>query len=186
MCNGRSLRPVTLARGGSLAGYREHTKQKAANDAVTRLEREVQQQAATVEKVGLRVIEVGASDFLRERLRAEEAKLRDLRHALAKASAPKSPAPTAKVDLSQVLALVAQVEKVAAKSPSRAREVLAGVLEPVTLTPSAEGYEVSLTLRNETAALAGGQTLLWESCGGPQPGTSKSGTSPVLRARIAR
>ena len=34
-----------------------------------------------VAKVGDRLIEVGASDFLKERLRAKETKLRELRHA---------------------------------------------------------------------------------------------------------
>jgi hypothetical protein len=45
--------------------------------------------------------------------------------------------------------------------------VLAGVLlEPVVLKPTDDGYELSLSFRNETAALAGGRGLLWESCGG--------------------
>jgi hypothetical protein len=147
---------------------RQHAKAKEANDAVSRLEKDVQAQAAAVERIGNRLIEVGASDFLKERLRAEEAKLRDLRHALAKASVPKDAAPAPKVSLEQVLAVLEQVEKVAEKAPARAREVLAGVMEPVVLTPTPEGYEASLTLRNETAALAGGRTLLSESCGGLQ------------------
>jgi hypothetical protein len=145
---------------------RRHAQEKAANDAVTRLEKDVQAQAAAVDRIGNRLIEVGASDFLKERLRGEEAKLRDLRHALAKASIPKDAAPARKVSLEQVLAVLEQVEKVAAKNPGRAREVLAGVMDPVVLTPTAEGYEASLTLRNETAALAGGHTLLSDGCGG--------------------
>ena len=49
---------------------------------------------------------------------------------------------------------------------ARAREVLASVIEPVVMKPTPEGYEVSLTFRNETAALAGGRTLLLASCRG--------------------
>jgi hypothetical protein len=70
---------------------RRHAKEKAANDAVIRLEKDVQAQAAAVERIGNRLIEVGASDFLKERLRGEEAKLRDLRHALAKAASRTTP-----------------------------------------------------------------------------------------------
>jgi hypothetical protein len=81
---------------------------------------------------------------------------------------PQGTAPAPKVSPDQVLALLAQVEKVAERSPAQAREVLASVIEPVTLTPKPEGYEVSLTLRNETAALASGRTPLSESCGGAQ------------------
>jgi hypothetical protein len=54
-------------------------------------------------------------------------------------------APARKVSLEQVLAVLEQVEKVAAKNPGRAREVLAGVMDPVVLTPTPEGYEASLT-----------------------------------------
>jgi hypothetical protein len=70
---------------------RRHAQEKAANDAVTRLEKDVQAQAAAVDRIGNRLIEVGASDFLKERLRGEEAKLRDLRHALAKAASRTTP-----------------------------------------------------------------------------------------------
>ncbi len=115
---------------------------------------------------GDRLIEVGASDFLKERLRAEETKLRELRHALALASVPRSATPAPQVSLDQVLAVLRQIETVAAKSPARAREVLAGVIEPATLTPGPDGYEIALTLKNETAAIAGGRTLLSDGCGG--------------------
>ncbi len=165
---------------------RQHSKNKAANDAVARLEKDVQTQTAAVERIGNRLIEVGASDFLKERLRAEEAKLRDLRHALAKASIPKQAAPARKVSLDQVLAVLQQVERVAAKSPARAREVLASVMDPVVLTPTPEGYEASLTLRNETAALAGGRTLLSESCGGADRALERTVSMPVLTQISAR
>jgi site-specific DNA recombinase len=145
---------------------REHAKEQAENDAVARLEKDVQAQAAAVAKVGERLIEVGASDFLRERLRVEEAKLRDLRHALAKASVPRNGAPPPQVSLDHVLAVLREIETVAAKSPARAREVLAEVIEPATLTPGPDGYGISLTLKNETAAIAGGRTLLRVGCGG--------------------
>jgi hypothetical protein len=165
---------------------RQHAKEKAANDKAARLEKDVQAQAAVVERIGNRLIEVGASDFLKERLRAEETKLRELRHALAKASLPKGEAPERKVSLEQVLAVLEQVEKVAAKSPARAREVLAGVVEPVTLTPTGDGYEVSLTLKNETAALAAGgrSTLLSESCGGAMEWFSPT-EKPLYTRRIS-
>ena len=146
----------------------EHAPEKAANDQVARLEKDVQAQVAVVERIGNRVIEVGASDFLREKLRAEEAKLRDLRNALAKAGVPKNAVQVPEVTLDQVLAVLDHVEKVTEKSPARAREVLAGVIEPVTLNPTTNGYEVSLTLKNETAVLAGGRALLSDGCGGLQ------------------
>ena len=92
-------------------------------------------------------------------------KLHDLRNALAKASLPKA-GPSPKVDLASVLAVIAQIEKIARKAPAQAREVLAGVIGPAVLTPGPNGYEIALTLRNETAAIAGGRTLLSESCRG--------------------
>jgi site-specific DNA recombinase len=145
---------------------RAHEREKAEGDKVSRLEKDVEAQAAIVAKVGDRLIEVGASDFLKERLRAEETKLRELRHALALASVPRSATPAPQVSLDQVLAVLRQIETVAAKSPARAREVLAGVIEPATLTPGPDGYEIALTLKNETAAIAGGRTLLSDGCGG--------------------
>ena len=66
-----------------------------------------------------------------------------------------------------MLAVLEQVEKVAEKSPGRAPRGAGGREDPVTLTTAPEGYEVSLTLRNETAALAGGRSLFSDGCGGP-------------------
>jgi hypothetical protein len=122
-------------QGAMTLAAREHAKDKAENDAAVRLEKDVQTQAALVEKIGNRLIEAGASDFLTARLRAEEIKLRELRHALAKASLPKRATPVTKLDLEVVLALLKNVEKIAEKDPARAREVLATVIEPATLTP---------------------------------------------------
>ena len=65
-----------------------------------------------------------------------------------------------------MLAVLQKIETIAKASPSRAREVLAGVIEPATLTPGPDGYEISLVTKNETAAIAGGRTLLWVGCGG--------------------
>lgn len=109
----------------------EHAREKAANNQEVRLEREIKDQEAKIQKVGQALIDSPDSDFLHRALRAEEGKLRDLRHALAKASVPKNPAPVPEVTLDQVLSVLDQVEKVAAKSPARVREVLAGVIEPV-------------------------------------------------------
>jgi hypothetical protein len=52
------------------------------------------------------------------------------------------------------------------------------VLAEVTLEP--EVASTSLTLKNETAALAGGRSLLSESCGGAQRGESAPLCSWVL------
>lgn len=58
-----------------------------------------------------------------------------------------------------MLAIVGQIDKIAAKDPARAREVLAGVIELAILTPGPDGYEIALTLNDETAALASGRTI---------------------------
>ena len=69
------------------------------------MENEIQVQARTVEKIGLRLIEVGASDSLTERLRTEEAKLRDLRHSFVTENiAWQGFTPSTKVDLDRVVA----------------------------------------------------------------------------------
>lgn len=154
-----------VADAAALAA-RQHARQREENDAVARLERDVTAQAATVEKIGNRLIEVGASDFLKDRLRAEEAKLRDLRHLLAKASIPRRPAAPPELSLDQVLAIVKRIDSIADAEPARAREALAALIEPATLTPGPEGYAIALTLKNEAAAIAGGRSMLEQSCGG--------------------
>ena len=74
----------------------------------------------------------------------------------------------------------------AASDPREGARVLADVVESIVLRPGPEGYEAEVTLRNTTAAIAGGRVLEKQSCGGLQPGTSKTGAPPVLRALIAR
>jgi hypothetical protein len=76
---------------------------------------------------------------------------------------------------------VARMEKAvhAAKSPARAREVLAGVIEPAVLTPGPDGYEVALTLKNETAALAGGRSL------SPYPQCGQTGVVVVVSSWLS-
>jgi hypothetical protein len=133
---------------------------------VVELEADVRKQEARVEKVGRTLLDVGVSDYLRAALRQEEDKLRGLRQQLA-AAIQRQPAPGAKLDVARVAAVMRNLSDVAASDPAEARRVMAEVVESVVLRFTEDGPEAEVTLKNETAAIAGGR-LSAEStgCGG--------------------
>jgi hypothetical protein len=55
---------------------------------------------------------------------------------------------------------------VAGTDPEEARRVLADVVESVVLRLWEDGYVAVVTMKNETAAIAGGRVLTKVSCGG--------------------
>lgn len=73
---------------------------------------------------------------------------------------------TEKIDVSRVAAVMRNLAAVAAKDPEEARRVLADVVESVVLRLSPDGYVAEVTLKNETAAIAGGRVLGNTGCGG--------------------
>ena len=68
--------------------------------------------------------------------------------------------------MSRVAAVMRNLAAVAAKDPEEARRVLADVVESVVLRLSPDGYVAEVTLKNETAAIAGGRVLGNTGCGG--------------------
>lgn len=131
------------------------------------------QQAArrgSVEKVGTTLIEAGVSEFLRERLRQEEEKLRSLRQRLAAlVERETKQMPVERLDLDRVRAVFADLATAARRAPERVRAVLLGVVESIVLTRGEDGgYRAEITLKNETTASeeAGGRVLDKVGCGG--------------------
>lgn len=69
--------------------------------------------------------------------------------------------------------------------PEEARRVLAGVVEGIVLRATEDGYVAEVTLKNETAAIAGGRVLEKVSCGGAQPCVQQS-SRPVFTRLLLR
>ncbi len=146
----------------------EEARTRPADDGLRKLETAVRAQEARVEKVASTLLEVGASEFLKAKLRQEEEKLRDCRQALVAAAAPRRAArPLPKITMEEVLAVLEDVERIARDAPRQARDVLATVIEPVILNPTPEGYEAEIRLKSRTAALASGRPVFDAvGCGG--------------------
>ena len=144
----------------------ESAQAKTDDGGLGKLEAAVRAQEARVERVADTLLEVGASDFLKAKLRHEEDKLRDARQTLA-ATIPKRAARSLpKITIEQVLAVLEDVDRIARDAPRRAREVLATVIEPVVLMPTPDGYEAEIRLKSRTAALASGRPVFDEvGCG---------------------
>jgi site-specific DNA recombinase len=129
------------------------------------LQAQVRAQERQVKKAGDILFDVGLSDELKDRLRAEEEKLRAVRARLA-GHAPRRPPTAARtVSVAQVMALLQDVAAVARKAPLKARALLANLIEPVVLVPQPNGYTAEVTLRNAPAALEGGRVCDGVGCG---------------------
>ncbi len=76
--------------------------------------------------------------------------------------------------MSRVATVMRDLAAVAATDPEEARRVLADVVESVVLRLAPEGYLPEVTVRNETAAIAGRRVLETASCGGLLSGTCAS------------
>jgi site-specific DNA recombinase len=146
----------------------EAAQTKTEDGTFRKLQTAVQAQEARVEKVASTLLQVGASDFLKAKLRQEEEKLREARQALAVAATPKRTARALpKITIEEVLAVLEDVERIAREAPRQARDVLATVIEPVILNPTPDGYEAEIRLKSRTATLASGRPVFDAmSCGG--------------------
>jgi hypothetical protein len=133
--------------------------------AVREAEDAVRKQQARVEKVGRLLLDNEGSEYLGATLKQEEERLRVLRQKLAAALKTQA-TPTEKIDVSRVAAVMRDLAAVAATDPEEARRVLADVVESVVLRLSPEGYMAEVTLKIETAAIAGGRVLDKTGCGG--------------------
>ena len=140
----------------------------AKDGDLTKLEAAVRAQEARVEKVASTLLAVGTSEFLVAKLRQEEERLRDTRQGVAAAVASKRTARvTPKITIEQAMAVLTDVERIGRKAPRQARDVLASVIEPVVLTPTATGYEAEIRLKSRTAYLAAGRPVFdVVGCGG--------------------
>ena len=124
----------------------------------------MRRQQGKVEKVGRLLLDNEGSEYLGATLKQE----RVLRQNLA-VSLKTQVTTTEKIDVSRVAAVMNDLTAVAGTDPEAARRVLADVVETVVLKLSDEGYVAEVTLKNETATIAGG-SLGAESdgCGGPK------------------
>ena len=94
--------------------------------------------------------------------------MRGLRQQLA-ATVQRQPAPGEKLDVVRVVAVMRNLADVAASDPIEARRVMAEVVESVVLRFTDDGSEAEVTLKNETATIAGGRLgAESDGCGGPQ------------------
>jgi len=110
----------------------------------------------------------GYSEPLVRKLQIEEAKLLDLRQALANATASERPHKVARtISVAPVLEAFEEVARNAKTRADRARVGLADLLESVVVTPIGDdGHNIRLKLRKETAAIAGGHLCEEGGCGG--------------------
>jgi len=125
----------------------------------------VRVQEAKVEKVGRLLLDNAESEYLRATLKQEEERLRALRQKIV-AVHRAQPDPAKKIDVSRVTEVMRDIAAVVEADPEEARRVLADVVENVLLRPTPDGYEAEVTLKNSTAAIAGGRVLENASCGG--------------------
>lgn len=162
----RGLRPGPglrgVGRGGDRRGGAARKKTTAGTDE-ERLAAAVATQDAKVRRAAERFVDSDGSAAVKAVLAREEAKLRDLRRHLAELSTVPAPRP---VDLRQAARAFEDVEALVQVDPAAARARLARFLEPVVLTPDETGYAFDITLRTETAALAGGRVSGESGCGG--------------------
>jgi hypothetical protein len=117
---------------------------------------------------GVGVFRMEVSEELMSRLRTAEEKLRELRRRLADASTPT--AQRVPVDLRQAAQAFQDIEQLVQVDPAAARARLSKYLEPVVMTPAPDetgtvSYTFDITLRNETATLAGGRVQPLGECG---------------------
>lgn len=98
----------------------EEARTRPDDGGVRKLETAVRAQEARVEKVASTLLEVGASDFLKAKLRQEEETPRECRQALGTAATPKRAArPLPKITVEEVLAVLEDVERISRHAPPR-------------------------------------------------------------------
>jgi DNA invertase Pin-like site-specific DNA recombinase len=154
----------------------ERARARAArhDDEVGRLETAVRAAEGRVEKVTEAIARIGYSEPLAAKLRSEEARLLDVRKALAQAATPARPSPTPPAYSARaVLAVVKEIATAAAKRPQKAKELLQGVVESILMQPSPDGYAVRVVLKKTNpAALVedSGVGDYQTGCGGVHPG----------------
>jgi hypothetical protein len=146
--------------------------------AVQEAEDAVRKQQAKAEKVGRLLLDNEGSEYLGATLKQEEEQLRILRQKFA-AALKTQVTPTEKIDVSRVAAVMNDLAAVAGTDPEAARRVLADVVETVVLKLSDEGYVAEVTLKNETAAIAGGRVLEKTGCGGLQLPSESPAPGPI-------
>ena len=152
------------------AGHRrareEQERAHQSNDEVSAMTAEVRAQEKRVERLVDGLANVGASESVTKRLKAEEARLVELRGKLATlARRPKPKKPPA-IDVEALIADLRSLRTLTERDPAAARESLLRVVESVVLKPVGDEYEATLALRNSTAALAGGHLGDKVGCGG--------------------
>ena len=139
------------------------------DDELPRFQFAVQAANARVEKVTEALARIGFSEPLAAKRRAEEAKLLDARKTLAEASAAAGPSPPPPAYSSRaMLAIVENIGAAAAAKPQKAKELLRGVVESISMTPAADGYSVRVALKSigPTAWLGDGAEDYETGCGG--------------------
>ena len=136
-----------------------------ANDCVAAMEAQVRGQQAKVD----RALELAlkGSEAAERRLKAEEAKLVEMRGKLTALARSGKPKQLPAINVEALITDLRSLRTLTEKDPAAARDALHRVVESVVLKPVGDEYEATLAFRNRTAAIAGGRSVGDKvSCGG--------------------
>jgi DNA invertase Pin-like site-specific DNA recombinase len=140
----------------------KEAKRAKAKTPASQLEHDIRSQEARVEKVTEAVAEVGMSAALRAKLATEEGRLRELRKKLT--GLPRKPAP--QVAPEAVLAVMREATGSALSDPARARQALAGLIQPVLMKVTPRGYRAEVRPHARTATPGYGSGFVPSTDGG--------------------
>jgi site-specific DNA recombinase len=139
------------------------------NDQVAAMEAEVKAQERKVERLLDALVgdDLKDSDGVKRRLKAEEAKLVEMRGKLTALARSGKPKQLPAINVEALIADLRSLRTLTEKEPAAARDALHRVVESVVLKPVGDEYEATLAFRNRTAAIAGGRSVGDKvSCGG--------------------
>jgi site-specific DNA recombinase len=137
-----------------------------ADDPTAAMAAEVTAQEKKVERLLDTIMNLGVSEATTRRLKAEEAKLIELRGKLTALARSAKPKKLPAIDVEDLIRDLRSLRTLSEKDPAAARESLQRVVESVVLKPVGNEYEATLALRNYTAAIAGGRVGDKSGCGG--------------------
>ncbi len=154
------------AEAGYNRGRADQQRTDRSRDQVTTLEGEVRAQSSKVDRLVDTLLTIKDSEAITKRLKAEETKLVEMRGKLAILVRARKPEKVPAIDVEALVADLRSAQSLAEKKPAAAREALQRVVESVVLKPVPDTYEATLTLKNRTAAIAGGRVGDNYGCGG--------------------
>jgi len=137
-----------------------------ADDQAATMTSEVKAQERKVERLVDALTSADESEFIVQRLKAEEAKLTAMRGKLTALARSTKPRKLPAIDVEDLIRDLRSLKTLTEKDPVAAREALRSVVESVVLKPVGDEYEATLAFKKSTTALAGGRVLENSDCGG--------------------